>query len=69
MADRKHSSDQTDFHFPDIQEGNKTVNLKKYVTEKNVVQNKFLDFSSKGNDPWIYPNSKDSKSCLDTIIL
>jgi len=45
--DVKHSSDQNDFPFLPIQEGNKTEDFKKSIRScKNMVQNKFLDFSS-----------------------
>lgn len=34
MGDVKHSSDQMNFQFSAIQEGNKTMDLKKYMIEK-----------------------------------
>lgn len=46
MAAIKHSSDKIYFQLPAIQKRNKTVVLKKYMTEKDMVPSKFLDFSS-----------------------
>lgn len=45
MAAIKYSSDKIYFQLPAIQKRNKTVVLKKCMTEKDTVQSKFLDFS------------------------
>lgn len=69
MTDIKHSSNQIDFQVSAIQDGNKTVDLKKYVTEKIQFKTSFQTSVQIVSDPWIYPNSKDSKSCLDRSLI
>lgn len=41
MADVKHSFDHINFQFPAIQEGSKTVDLKKYLTGKIQLKTSF----------------------------